>query len=67
MEEKRVTVTKEVLLKILRNSWIYLLTVFLQICTTALFYPSSAALIQPIDPDNSDWCKVYFSQVSIHF
>ncbi len=49
--------------EIIRDSWIYLLTTFLNFTITLAIFPAVCSLVEPADPSGSDWDILYFVPV----
>ena len=60
---KHTNLTKEMLMVIVRNCWMFALILLLICSTSQMVYPGAVALIEPANPNDSDWHQVYFSQV----
>lgn len=57
-------VHKETIKEILNTSWLFILTAIIDTTTTALVYPAATSLVMPVNPTDSDWHEIYFSQVT---
>ncbi len=55
--------TKDMVLKILSRVWVYALALTITKITTLAIYPGAGSLVEPVNPTDSDWHQIYFTQV----